>query len=186
MFDAECNLAAIVYGVEDDPDRLLLDFAGDLQRGGRRVVGVVQLGRISKTHDATLVAVILPSAAVVDLDHERGRVGCRPHAGRLASIAGALADEIAAGADLVIINRFGKLEAGGEGLVGLIRQAVDADIPVLTAVPETYFATCIKYTGGMNVRLPCRRAALDQWWASVMRGGAARGETTGTFCEIAK
>jgi len=185
MFDADCNLAAVAYGVDDDPDRLLLDFARDLRRAGSRVVGAVQLGRTSQRRDGALGAIILPSEAVVDLDHERGRVGCRLHSGRLASIAGAIAAEIEKGADLVIINRFGKLEAGGQGLIGLIRKAVDADISVLTAVPAHHFATCVTYTEGMNVRLPCRRAALDQWWKSVARGTPGQAGP-GTFCELAK
>jgi hypothetical protein len=50
MFDAQCDLAAIVYTARDDPDRLLLDFVGDLRRDGCRPLGFVQLG-----HRATLI-----------------------------------------------------------------------------------------------------------------------------------
>lgn len=185
MFDAECNLAIVACGIDDDPDRLLLDFARDLRRSGYRVVGMVQCGRTSRVGDAALGAVMLPSETVVDLDHERGHVGCRLHSGRLAGIAAAIAAEVAAGADLVIINRFGKLEAGGRGLVGLIQRAVGRDIPVLTAVPEHHFATCVKYADGMNVRLPCRRPSLDAWWKSVA-GGPFGEAVPVTFCELAK
>jgi hypothetical protein len=146
---------------------------------------MVQRGRTSRAGDATLGAVMLPSETVVDLDHERGHVGCHLHSGRLAGVAEAVADEIAAGADLVIVNRFGRLEAAGQGLIGLIRQAVDADIPVLTAVPEHHFATCVKYADGMNVRLACRRPALDRWWKSVARGTFGQAAPR-TFCELAK
>ena len=31
-FDAQCDLAAVVYGPDDDPDRLFIDFADDLSR----------------------------------------------------------------------------------------------------------------------------------------------------------
>jgi hypothetical protein len=44
-FDAQCDLAAVVYGADDDPDRLISGFAADLCHSGRRPVGVVQLGR---------------------------------------------------------------------------------------------------------------------------------------------
>jgi hypothetical protein len=45
VFDAQCDLAAVVYGAGDDPDRLISDFAADLCRSGCRPVGVVQRGR---------------------------------------------------------------------------------------------------------------------------------------------
>jgi hypothetical protein len=35
------------------------------------------------------------------------------------------------GVDLLVINRFGKLKATGQGLIELIQQAADADIPLL-------------------------------------------------------
>jgi nucleoside-triphosphatase THEP1 len=89
------------------------------------------------------------------------------------------------GADLVIVNRFGKLEAAGRGLVRLIKRAVGADIPVITAVPAHRFATWVKYSNGMSVRLPCRRAALDEWWQSVA-GGANERRGIACFCAVVK
>jgi len=185
MFDAECNFAAVVYKRDDDPDRLLLDFARDLRRSGSRVAGVIQHGRVAPSRHTTVRAILLPSEAVVDLGHERSAKACRLEAETFADIARTVAAAIGDGADLVIINRFGKLEAAGSGFAELIRQAVDADIPVLTAVPDDHFSTWVKYSAGMNVRLPCRRAALDQWWRSVARGGRAEA-TPATFCELAK
>jgi hypothetical protein len=37
----------------------------------------------------------------------------------------------------------------------------------------------------MNVRLACRRDALDQWWRAVA-GARPNSDTAGTFCEVAK
>jgi hypothetical protein len=42
MFDSQCDLAALVY--EQDPDKVLQDFASDLKANGYRAVGLVQLG----------------------------------------------------------------------------------------------------------------------------------------------
>ena len=39
------------------------------------------------------------------------------------------------GADLVIVNRFGRQEREGKGLSYLIERALSADIPVVIAVP---------------------------------------------------
>jgi hypothetical protein len=188
-FDAQCDLAAVVYGADDDPDRLLIDFAGDLSRSGRRVVGVVQIGRSCRSENPVLGVVVLPGGEVMPLveDVRTCTSGCRLDTGRLAGVAKRLTGTLAAGSDLVIINRFGRTEAEGRGLTDLITRAVDADIPVLVAVPEHRFTALIRFSDGMNVRLACRREAIDRWWHSLARP-IARHRPNGarTFCEVAK
>ena len=70
------------------------------------------------------------------------------------------------------------------GLIQLIKRAVDADIPVITAVPAHRFAAWLKYSDGMSVRLPCRRAALDEWWGSV--AGGVNERRGACFCAFVK
>jgi Protein of unknown function (DUF2478) len=187
-FDAQCDLAAVVYGPDDDPDRLFIDFADDLSRSGRRPVGLIQVGRTCRSEDPCLGAVVLPGGDTVSLveDVRACTAGCRLDAGRLAGIAERLAGALAAGSDLVIINRFGRMEAAGGGLADLITRAIRADIPVLIAVPEHRFAALIKFADGMNVRLACRREALDRWWQSVAGRPARHPPGGATFCEIGK
>jgi hypothetical protein len=189
-FDAQCDLAAVVYGPDDDPDRLFIEFADDLSRSGRHPVGLIQVGRTCLAEDPGLGAVVLPCGDVVSLveDLPACTAGCpRLDAGRLADIAERLTDALAGGSDLVIINRFGRSEAAGGGLSDLITRAIRADIPVLIAVPEHRFAALIKFAAGMNVRLACRREALDRWWRSVADQSARRPRASAaTFCEICK
>jgi hypothetical protein len=49
MFDAQCDFAAVVYGVKDNPDRLLLDFTEDLRPSGVRTAGLVQLRQLDRS-----------------------------------------------------------------------------------------------------------------------------------------
>ena len=184
MFDAQCDVASVVYGAHEEPDRLLLGFVEHLRRDRFRVGGLVQRDYVARIGTADITAVMLPGNEALSIAHDRGPSGCRLAAGRIAVVANVMAAEIEHGADLVVLNRFGKLEAEGQGFIDLIRQAVSLDIPVLIAVPEHRFATWIKYSGGMNVRLPCRCAALDRWWRSLGRGQSGR--KADTFCEIAK
>lgn len=111
--------------------------------------------------------------------------GCRLDPDWLAKVAAQIESAIAAGADLLVINQFGKLEQDGRGLIDLVKKATDADIPVLIAVPEHRFAAWIRHSGGMNVRIPCRRAALDRWWRSVRPRSPAL-HPAETFCAIVK
>jgi hypothetical protein len=56
MFDAQCDFAAVVYGVNDNPDRLLLDFAEYLRRSRVRTAGLVQLdGWCCRSSDSDFV-----------------------------------------------------------------------------------------------------------------------------------
>ena len=189
MFDAQCDFAAVVYGVKDNPDRLLLDFTEDLRRSGVRTAGLVQLDSWTDQSDDPVVRTSCSrlSIEVIPVAHERdlAATGCGLDCRKLASIAKMIEAAIQQGADLVVINRFGKLEATGKGLVELIQHAADADIPVLIAVPKHRFAGWIKYSAGMSVRLPCRRAALYRWWQSVAMGLSGRGTVT-TLCTLAK
>ena len=186
-FDAQCDLAAVVYGVDDDPDRLISGFVADLRRAGCRTVGVVQRGRSCRSEEPRLGVTMLPDGELVGLalDDEPASGGCRLDPDRLARLSTRLAAAIDDGADLVIINRFGRAEAEGKGLIELIPQALDADIPVLIAVPEQRFAARIRFSEGMNVRLPCRHDALERWWRTIA-GPARESATAGRFCEIAK
>lgn len=188
-FDAQCDLAAVVYGPDDDPDRLFLDFADDLSRSGRRPAGLIQIGRSCRSHDPRLAVVVLPGGDVVPLtaDLPLCTTGCRLDAARLDGVANRVAGVIADGSDLVIISRFGRTEAEGGGLAGLITRAIAADIPVLVAVPEHRFATLVKFADGMNVRLACRREALDRWWRSVAGQPSHRPrKDSRTFCGLWK
>jgi hypothetical protein len=44
MLDSQCDLAALVYEQDQDPDQILRDFAFDLNAHGYRAVGIIQLG----------------------------------------------------------------------------------------------------------------------------------------------
>src|SRR5262249_49355827 len=150
--------------------------------------GLVQLDSPrGQSHHREVRTVVLSSGEIVRILHDRdlGAVGCGLDCGQLASIAKLIDAAIQEGTDLVVINRFVKLEARGEGLIALIRQAAEADVPVLIAVPEHGFGGWIKYSAGMSVRLPCRRAALDRWWQSVAMGLGGPSTAT-TLCAIAK
>ena len=185
-FDAQSDLAALVYGAGEDPDPLIAGFAADLHLAGHRPVGVVQRGRTCQSENPQFGVVILPDGEVVGLATAEGAaVGCRLDPDRLAGLAVRLAAAIENGADLVILNRFGRSEAEGKGLIDLVPLALDADIPVLIAVPERRFASWIRFSEGMNVRLACRRDALDQWWHGVTGPFCAR-RSAGTLCEFAK
>jgi len=186
MFDAQCDLAALVYETNQDPDAVLRSFAADLNARGYRVVGMVQAGQCA---DSSLSAVLLHSGEKLLLtqDFDPAVQGCRLDLARLQNAGARIAEALIHGADLVIINRFGKRERDGKGLSYLIERALDADIPVVIAVGKDHFAEWIKFAGGMSVKLGCDRDALDAWWIRVSAGDAQPDHGSHlTVCEILK
>ncbi len=193
MFDSHADVAALVYGRRDQPDRLLQAFAEDLIEAGYRPAGVIQLDHRQPWQDARGRLTTLPDGEIIELAHDFGAPtsGCRPAAGQMSAARRKLDAAITAGADLVIINRFGRMEAGGHGFADAIRDAVAAEIPVVITVPELRFSTWTHFSRGMGVKLRCARAPLDRWWLGVSGGrpraapshAARPGET---FCGFSK
>jgi hypothetical protein len=186
MFDAQCDLAALVYEEDQDPDAVLRDFATELNAGGRRVVGMVQTGACA---DSSLSAVLVHTGEVLLLAQPATSPGsgCKLDLGRLQDAATRVAGAMETGADLLIVNRFGKRERDGKGLSRVIERALDADIPVVIAVSSKSFADWIKFADGMSVKLACSREALDAWWSAVSaRNSGLASRNQQTFCEAFK
>jgi Protein of unknown function (DUF2478) len=189
MFDSQCDLAALVYQRHEDPDAVLREFAGDIAARGFRAVGLVQLGH--RVESGSLSAMLIHTGATVRLFQElgAGATGCKLDVGQLLEAASQVANGIDEGADVVIINRYGKQEREGRGLSYLIERALDSDVPVVIAVPDHRFAEWINFAGGMSVKLPCSVAALVAWWDTVSAQAAANaqvGHIQKTFCEALK
>jgi nucleoside-triphosphatase THEP1 len=166
MFDAECDIAALVYEADQEPDATLSDFASDLKAHGYRAVGMVQTGQCA---DSSLSAVLLHNGEKLLLAQEPdpSARGCKLDISRLLNAGERVAQELEQGADILIINRFGKRERDGKGLTYLIDRAFEANVPVVIAVSREYFADWIKFAEGMTVKLACDRNALDVWWRGV-------------------
>jgi hypothetical protein len=188
MFDAQCDLAALVYEQHQDPDQILREFASDLRARGYRAVGLVQTGH--HCVDAPkLSAVLVHIGEELQLFQDLGAcaAGCRLDVGQLLEAGAQVASAIEEGADLVIVNRFGRQEREGKGLSYLVERALSADIPVVIAVPSHRFADWIKFADGMSVKLRCDRASLHAWWDAVSaRSGGFLEPKHQTVCEVLK
>jgi len=188
MFDSQCDLAALVYGQDQDPDAVLRDFAADLSQRGYRAVGLVQLGH--HCIDAPkLSAVLVHTGEELQLFQDLGAcaTGCRLDVGQLLNAGAQVASAIDQGADLLIVNRFGRQEREGKGLTYLIERALSADIPVVIAVAEHRFADWIRFADGMSVKLHCDFGSLNAWWDNVAaRNGGFIWHVQRSVCEVLK
>ncbi|WP_430649804.1 DUF2478 domain-containing protein [Bradyrhizobium nitroreducens] len=161
------RVAAILYRTQDDVDTLLADFAETLARSGERIGGIVQRNVKDGTGcQVGMQAIDLMTGREISICQPlgSGAMACKLDAAGLAEAAVAVARAITADVDLVVINKFSKQEAAGEGLRDELADAIAAGIPVLTAVPEKCLDAWNDFTGGIGTSLLCERSAIEGWW----------------------
>ncbi|MBW7962538.1 molybdenum ABC transporter ATP-binding protein [Bradyrhizobium sp. BR 10261] len=161
------RVAAILYGPQDDIDSLLADIAQDLVRSGERIGGVVQRNvRDGGGCQIGMQAIDLMTGTEISICQPlgSGALACKLDAAGLAEAAVAVTRAIAADVDLIVINKFSKQEAAGEGLRDELADAIAAGIPVLTAVPEKCLEAWRSFTGDIGTSLLCERGAIEGWW----------------------
>lgn len=96
-----------------------------------------------------------------------GEAGCDLHGGNVGFASAMVRGDIAAGCDLVILSKFGKLEADGQGLADTFAAAADAGVPVLTRIPPAYEAAWFARIGARTVRLPAELEAIQDWLRAI-------------------
>jgi molybdate transport system ATP-binding protein len=161
------RIAAILYRPEDDVDTLLADFACDLARNGTPIGGIVQ-------RNLRDVAGKKIGMEALDLLGERpisicqalgsGAMACKLDASGLAEAAMAVSRAISEDVALIVINKFSKQEAAGQGLRDEFAEAIMAGVPVLTAVPEKCLDAWKTFTGDRGTTLLCARHVVEGWW----------------------
>lgn len=165
------HLAAISYDRGFDIDSLLVTACEKLARRGVRLGGLLQISTGGKGGCASTVHVVdLRTNTAFDIWEERGTCarGCRLDEGGLAAASHAIDQAIADRVELVIINRFGRAESLGRGLLNSFSLAVCAGLPVLTAVRPPYDVAWASFHGGFGCELRADVAAVLAWSESAV------------------
>ena len=68
-----------------------------------------------------------------------------------------------AGADVLIVNKFGKREGEGKGLVPVVAEALDLGLPVLIGVNGLNLAAFLAFAGEEAVALPADSGTIVEW-----------------------
>lgn len=159
-------MAVIVPAEGDDADTLLLHFANDLRSVGWRVRGLVQPPRLPGREKQMLLLDLDDADARYDIFQPlgSGACGCRLDPAGIAAASVVLRRALTDGADLVLANRFGTLEAGGGGLAAEMLALMVEDVPLLTVINPRYLPAWRDFSGGLGAELPPRADALQAWF----------------------
>lgn len=149
-----------------DTDLLLERLATELGARGLRCCGVVQIN--SERVDAgpcDMDVRVLPDGPVLRISQDLGPQarGCRLDPAALETAVGLVATRLQSGADVLIINKFGKHEAEGRGFRDVIAEAVAMDVPVLVGVNALNRQAFEAFAGDMPTRLSPDVEVLMEW-----------------------
>ncbi|UYV36527.1 DUF2478 domain-containing protein [Rhodobacteraceae bacterium D3-12] len=157
-------------------DLLLQEAAAIAQRAGLGTCGIVQINsECDSGGPCDMDVQVLPDGPVIRISQSLGREarGCRLDSQALEDAAGLVAAALERGADVMIINKFGKSEAEGHGLRAVIAAAIGRDVPVLVGLNAANEAAFDDFAGGMAHKLPPEGGAVTEWLLAVAGQGAA-------------
>jgi nucleoside-triphosphatase THEP1 len=150
-------ILALVYDDGRDADRRLAAIAATLAGRGLALAGFVQEERARPDRlrcDMTLVELAGGNRFAISQDRGRHARGCRLDLSGLLRALAVSRAALAAGPDLVIVNKFGKTEGEGGGLRPLIADALSRSIPVLVAVPWRNIESWRLFAGDFAAEMP--------------------------------
>jgi hypothetical protein len=159
-------LVAIVYANEAYPQSTFEWIVEDCRRRGLRLAGVLQHPVCSEVAGHCDVALEeLTTGLRTDLFEDRGpgAGGCRLDEAALAEVNGQVACSLDTDPDLLILNKFGKVEAEGRGLLDLVAMAVERGIPVVIGVPIRNLEPWRQFAGGMSVEFTSDPSEMADW-----------------------
>lgn len=149
-------------------DDLISEAARGFQRDGLRVAGVIRARPVDRgAHPCDMDLTVLPDGPAFSISQPlgQGAKGCRLDGGQIEQIAAEVERRVP-GADLLIVNKFGKQEALGRGFCAAISAALEADIPVLVGVNDLNTAEFLAFADGLAEFLHPDVEAIRNWLAS--------------------
>lgn len=147
-----------------EADRVLARLTATLADAGLRLAGAVQvntdLGADCACDMDVLVIGEEDRPIRISQSLGGGSSGCRLDPGAL-ELAAARVSARLAGAELLVVPKFGRQEAAGRGFRSVIAEAVSQGVPVLLHVPTQQQPEFERFCGGLGQRLP--PDALAEW-----------------------
>lgn len=169
---SEVLIAALVYADGIYPDRAIAQAIEPLRERDVALAGALQLEStdLPGRHPCDMLLQDLSSGEVTAIAEHRGSEarGCRLDVGLLTDLAEAVAFSLYNEEPrLLVVNKFGKIEADGGGLRGAIAEAVDLGIPVLVGVPARNLDRWRAFVGPLAVELPVEPSVIADWLESL-------------------
>lgn len=173
MDSAAPPFAAVASDGTADVDALLAEVAAAQRAAGRRVHGLLMrhdgppAGGTACAERMWLVDIARGTEYLVSQPMGSLSKACRADPRGFARAGEVLRGALGEAPDLVVVNRFGRLEAEGGGLRAELLALMAEGVPLLTAVAPPYRQAWLDFSGGAPVLAP-EAPALQAWLAQVL------------------
>lgn len=158
-------------------DLLLAQVAERARAAGLTCIGAVQHNSMPADGQLCDMDVrVLPDGPVIRISETRGpgARGCRLDPAALEAAVAATERALAeGGADLLIVNKFGKHEAAGRGFRPVIAEALGRDVPVLVGLGALNAPDFLDFAGPAAQALAPEPEAILDWIGRVCRPAAS-------------
>jgi nucleoside-triphosphatase THEP1 len=157
-------LAALVYSEEAYPDEILKQVVDHYRLRGARLAGVIQHRPRDPGHRCDMLLEDLATGRQTSIfaGRSRGAKGCQLDEYAMLQIVSEIELALKNSPELLVLNKFGKVEAEGMGMRDLIAQAVCMGIPVIVGVPERNLRGWREFAGEFSVELNSS-GSVDEW-----------------------
>ena len=160
------KLAYVIAPGRGTTNLLLAGVAQALTSKGVKLCGTVQLDtERAEEHHCDMDVLVLPDGPKIRISQYLGANarGCKLNPEALETAVGQTEERLRDGADLLIVNKFGKQEAEGRGFREAVGQALAQDIPAIIGLSEGSRDAFMAFVGEAEEITPEHDAVLD--WA---------------------
>lgn len=150
-------------------DLFLADLAQGLSAAGLRLTGTVQTNtERACSHHCDMDLLVLPNGPVIRINQDLGAesTGCRLDAGALESAVAEVSPRLS-GADVMIVNKFGKHEAEGRGFRHLMAEALISGLPVVVGVNPVNRQAFEEFSEGAATQLEADVSFILHWMRTI-------------------
>jgi hypothetical protein len=160
------KLAYVTIPGRGQTDTFIAEVVNSFEAQGFRLAGTSRSGDVDAgCHPCDMDLRVLPDGPVFRISQPlgKGARGCRIDGGIIESIAAEVEARLS-GADLLVVNKFGKQEAQGRGLCPAISMALELGIPTLVGVNEMNISDFCAFSDGVAEFLAPDPHAIRTWY----------------------
>lgn len=156
------------YIIAEEPgeaDAILDQLASALIGQGIRLTGAIQRTTRQGGAKQDMELHLLPNGPRIGISQDlgKGSSGCSLDPEGLEQAAGLIAHALDQSPDLLLLNKFGKQEAEGQGFRAAIGTALSHDIPVIIGVGRAKLPQFLEFCGEFGEELPKDQVTLVNW-----------------------
>ena len=164
------SLAAIVYTNDQYPDEMFRWIVGECRARALPLAGVLQhpaFEGADQRCDVLLEDLATGHRTLLFEARGAGARGCRLDVAALVDASMRIESSLDRDPALLVLNKFGKVEAEGGGMCGLLAKALERGIPAIIGVPERNLDAWRRFAGDFSAELAADRGQVAEWLGTV-------------------